>query len=35
MVVHSEDGLDEISLAADTHVAELKDGHGQGIHLAA
>lgn len=26
MVVHSEDGLDEISLAADTHVAELKNG---------
>jgi anthranilate phosphoribosyltransferase len=26
MVVHSDDGLDEISLAADTHVAELKDG---------
>jgi len=26
MVVHSEDGLDEISLAAATHVAELKDG---------
>ena len=26
MVIHSEDGLDEISLAADTHVAELKDG---------
>ncbi len=26
MVVNSEDGLDEISLAADTHVAELKDG---------
>jgi anthranilate phosphoribosyltransferase len=25
MVVHSVDGLDEISLAADTHVAELKD----------
>ncbi len=25
MVVHSEDGLDEISLAADTHIAELKD----------
>ena len=25
MIVHSEDGLDEISLAADTHVAELKD----------
>ena len=26
MLVHSEDGLDEISLAADTHVAELKNG---------
>lgn len=26
MVVHSEDGLDEISLAADTYVAELKNG---------
>lgn len=26
LVVHSEDGLDEISLAANTHVAELKDG---------
>lgn len=26
MVVHSEDGLDEISAAAATHVAELKDG---------
>lgn len=26
MVVHSLDGLDEISLAADTRVAELKDG---------
>ena len=26
MVVHSGDGLDEISLAADTHVAELKQG---------
>ncbi len=25
MVVHSDDGLDEISLAADTHVAELKN----------
>jgi anthranilate phosphoribosyltransferase len=26
LVVNSDDGLDEISLAADTHVAELKDG---------
>jgi len=26
LVVHSEDGLDEISLAADTYVAELTDG---------
>ena len=26
MVVHAEDGLDEISIAADTYVAELKDG---------
>lgn len=26
MVVNSDDGLDEISLAADTHVAELKNG---------
>jgi len=26
LVVHSEDGLDEISLAADTYVAELKNG---------
>ena len=26
MVVHSDDGLDEISLAADTHVAELHSG---------
>ena len=26
MVVHSDDGLDEISLAADTFVAELKNG---------
>ncbi|MGF2734224.1 anthranilate phosphoribosyltransferase [Marinobacter sp. DUT-1] len=26
MVVHSKDGLDEISLATATHVAELKDG---------
>ena len=27
MVVHSEDGLDELSIANDTHVAGLKDGH--------
>lgn len=26
LVVNSDDGLDEISLAADTHIAELKDG---------
>jgi len=26
MVVNAEDGLDEISIASDTHVAELKDG---------
>jgi anthranilate phosphoribosyltransferase len=26
MVVHSEDGLDEISIAAKTHVVELRDG---------
>ena len=27
MGVHSEDGLDELSIANETHVAELKDGH--------
>ncbi|MCP4880243.1 MAG: anthranilate phosphoribosyltransferase [Gammaproteobacteria bacterium] len=27
MVVHSEDGLDEISIAAPTHVVELKEGN--------
>ena len=27
LVVHAEEGLDEISLASPTHVAELKDGH--------
>ena len=27
MIVHSDDGLDEISLAAETTIAELKNGH--------
>lgn len=27
LVVHADDGLDEISIAADTHVAEYKDGN--------
>ncbi len=26
LVVHAEDGLDEISIGADTHIAELRDG---------
>jgi len=33
MVVHSKDGLDEISLAARTHVAEFKDGEVQEYDL--
>ena len=34
MVVHSEDGLDEISLAGPTRVAELKDGEIQEYSIA-
>ena len=33
MVVHSEDGLDELSLGAPTHVAELRDGAVHGFVL--
>ena len=33
MVVHSEDGLDELSLGAPTHVAELRDGAVRGFSL--
>lgn len=33
MVVHSEDGLDEISIAAKTHVAELKNNAIQTYHI--
>ena len=33
MVLHSEDGLDEISVAAPTHVAELKDGEITTYHI--
>jgi len=34
LVVHAEDGLDEISIGADTHIAEFKDGavHTQRIN---
>ena len=35
LVVHSRDGLDEFSLAAATHVAELKDGADQRVRGAA
>ncbi|WP_022948387.1 anthranilate phosphoribosyltransferase [Methylohalobius crimeensis] len=34
LVVHAEDGLDEISIAASTRVAELKDGEVETYHLA-
>jgi len=34
MVVHSEDGLDEISVSAPTRVAELKDGIIENYHIA-
>jgi anthranilate phosphoribosyltransferase len=33
MVVHSEDGLDEISVSASTRVAELKDGIIENYHI--
>ena len=33
MVVHSEDGLDEISVSAPTRVAELKDGIIENYHI--
>jgi anthranilate phosphoribosyltransferase len=34
MVVHSDDGLDEISIAAGTRVAELCDGNIESYHIA-
>ena len=34
LVVHAEEGLDELSLASTTHVAELKDGHVTEYELA-
>jgi len=33
MIVHSDDGLDEISIAAGTRVAELKDGNISSYHI--
>jgi anthranilate phosphoribosyltransferase len=33
MVVHSDDGLDEISIAAGTRVVELRDGSISGYHI--
>ena len=33
MVVHSDDGLDEISIAAGTHVVELRDGNITSYHI--
>jgi anthranilate phosphoribosyltransferase len=34
LVVHSDDGMDEISIAAPTQVAELKDGKVSSYHIA-
>ena len=33
MIVHSDDGLDEISIAAGTQVAELRDGNIESYHI--
>ena len=33
MIVHSDDGLDEISIAAGTRVAELRDGSISSYHI--